>query len=166
MSLVVLSLELLSGFVKLNLSCLSFSDLLLKFLLFASVFNSQLLNPKVKLLDFSLIRPSVLLHREGIFLLLPRCQHPLFQLLLVPVHFEFEAVHDLVPLENLVLNVVKSLLPHLHLLLQFLLLVFQSADLPLCNLLQVIFSLNFFVFRINQSLGVEQFVLNIFKMLP
>jgi len=99
-SLFILSLELLSSFIKFNLSSLGLSNFMLKLLGFPCHLNGKFLDLKGKFLDFSLISSSILFESEVIFFLLPGSEGPLFQFLLVPVHLELVLVHFLISFEN------------------------------------------------------------------
>ena len=88
----------------------------------------------------------------------------MFQLLLVPVHFKFELVHALVGLKDHILNVVEAVLLISDALLKLFNLVLESARLALSNLLHVLFSLNFFVLGIYETLSVDKFHLDRLQM--
>ena len=106
--------------VELNLSGLCLSHFLLKFISFASNLNGKFLNLKGKLLDFGFISTSEFLQGQVIFFLLARGKSPLLQLLLIPVHLQFELVHALVSFKDHVLNIVQSILLVSNPLLQLL----------------------------------------------
>ena len=110
MPLRVQPLKLLSSFIKLDLSSLSFCNFPLKLTGFPGNLNSEFFDLKRQLLDLGLICSAILLESEIILLLLPGCEGPLFKLLLVPIHLKFELVHLLVSLENHVLDVVQAVL--------------------------------------------------------
>ena len=110
MALRMKSFELLGGFIELNLSSLCLSNFLLEFCSLSSNFDGKLLNLKSKFLDLSLISSSVLLESQVILFLLSGRKRPLLQFFLVPVHLKFELVHLLIRLENLILDVVETIL--------------------------------------------------------
>ena len=154
-----------SCFVELNLSGLCLSHFLLKFISLASNLNGKFLNLKSKLLDLSLISTSELFQSQVIFFLLARGKSPLLQLLLIPVHLQFELVHALVCFEDHVLNVVQSILLVSNPLFQLLNFVSQTTTLTLCNLLEVLLSFNFLVFGVDKALSVHKLHLNRLEML-
>ena len=104
------SFKFFSCFVELNLSGLSLSHFLLKFISLASDFDGKFLNLKSELLDLGLISTSEFLQGQVILFLLARGKSPLLQLLLIPIHLQFELVHALVCFEDHVLNIVQSIL--------------------------------------------------------
>ena len=156
MALLMKSFELLSGFVELNLGSLGFSHLLLELAAFTADFNSELLDLEGELLDLGLVSTSVLFESKIVLLLLAGSKGPLFELLLVPVHFKFELVHPFVGLENHVLDVVEAVLLVGDALLQLFDFVLQTARLALGDLLHVLLSFDFLVFVVHQRLSVHQ----------
>ena len=104
------SFELFGGLVEFDLGSLSLSDFLLEFSSFAGNFDGQLLNLERQLLDLGLISSSVLLESQVVLFLLSGGKCPLFELFLVPVHLQFELIHLLVGLEDLILDVVEAIL--------------------------------------------------------
>jgi hypothetical protein len=132
------SLELFGGLVELNLGSLSLSNLLFELFGLARHLNGQLLNVEGELLDLGLISTPVLLEGQVVLLLLSCGEGPLLELLLIPVHLQFELVHLLVGLENHVLDVVQAVLLVGHSLLKLLNLILQTPTLSLSNLLQVL----------------------------
>ena len=88
MALIVLAPELLGRFVELNLGCLGLSDLVLELVLLARHLNCEFLDLEVEFFDLSFVSSTVLLHSQGVFLLLPSSQNPLLKLFLVPVHLQ------------------------------------------------------------------------------
>ena len=156
MSLRVKPLEFFGGFIKFNLSCLCFCNLLLKFSCFACNFNGEFFYLKGEFFNFGFISASVLFQSQIIFLLLSSGKSPLFQLFLIPVHFKFELVHFLIRFEYLILDVVKSILLVSNSLLKFFNFILETSTLTLCDLFQVLFSFNFFIFSVYQTLSVDQ----------
>ena len=127
MALLVETFEFLGCFVKLDLSGLGFSNLLLQLAALAANLNGELLDLEGELLDLGLVSASVLLESEVVLLLLAGSEGPLFELLLVPVHFQLKLVHLLVGLEDHVLDVVQAVLLVRDPLLKLLNLVLESA---------------------------------------
>ena len=164
-SLLMQPFEFFSGLVELNLGGLSLSDFKLELLGLAGHLDGQLLNLEGQLLDFGLISASELLKSEVVFLLLAGSERPLLQLLLIPVHLQFELVHPLVRLEDHVLDVVESVLLVSDSLLQLLDLVAEATTLPLSDLLQVLFGFDFFILSIDQTLRVHKLHLDGLEML-
>lgn len=159
-TVLVQALELLGGPIKLNLRGLSLGDFLFKLSCLLGCIHRQLFNSERQLLDLRLISTSVLFEGKVVFFLLSCGQGPLFELFLVPVHFKFELVHALVRLENHVLNVVQAVLLIGDTLFKLFYLVLEPATLPLSNLLEVLFSLDLLVLRVNEALGVHELHLN------
>lgn len=126
-TLLMQALELLSRLVELDLSGLGLSDFLLELLALGPDFDSQFLDLQSQLLDLGFISASVLLKSEVVFLLLSSGEGPLFELLLIPVHLEFELIHALVGLEDHVLDVVQTVLLVSNALLELLNLIFETA---------------------------------------
>ena len=164
MSLRVKPLKFFGGFIKFNLSCLCFCNLLLKFSCFSCNLYGEFLDLKGEFFNFGLISASVLFQSQIIFLLLSCCKSPLFKLFLIPVHFKFELVHFLIRFEDLILDVVKSILLISNSLLKFLNFILETSTLTLCDLFQVLFSFNFFIFSVYQTLSVDQLHFNRLKM--
>lgn len=152
--------EFLGGFIELNLGGLGLSHLLLELLALVAHFDREFLNLEGQLLDLGLVSAAVLLQGEVVLLLLTGSEGPLLQLLLVPVHLQFELVHALVGLEDHVLDVVEAVLLVSDALLELLDLVLQATGLSLGDLLHVLFSFNFLVFGIDKGLGVHELHLN------
>lgn len=159
-TLLVQPLELLGSLVKFDLSGLRLCNLLLKLGCFLGNLNRQFFDLKGEFFDFGFVRSSILLQCQVVFFLLAGGQGPLLELLLVPVHFELELVHAFVRLEDHVLNVVQAVLLICDPLLQLLNFVLQSSALSFSDLLEMLFSLDFFVFGVNQALRVHQFHLD------
>ena len=109
-ALLMQTFEFLGGFVELDLRGLRLSDLLFELLAFVGDFDGELLDLQRELLDFGLVSAAVLLEGEVVLFLLTGGEGPLLQLLLVPVHLEFELVHAFVGLEDHVLDVVEAVL--------------------------------------------------------
>ena len=105
-ALLMQSFKFFGCFVELNLCGLCLSHLLLKLISLAGNLNSKFLDLKGKLLDFGFISTSELLQGQVIFFLLARGKSPLLQLLLIPVHLQFELVHALICLKDHVLDIV------------------------------------------------------------
>ena len=122
---------------------------MLEFLRLPGHFDCELFDVKSQLFDLGLVSTTILLKGEVILLLLSGSEGPLFELLLVPVHLELELVHLLICLEDHVLDVVQSVLLVSHALLKLLNFVLEPATLPLSNLLEMFFTLNFLVFHIH-----------------
>jgi hypothetical protein len=160
MPLGVESLEFFSGFVKLDLGCLSFSHFLLKLLSFSSNFDGKLFDLECELLDLGLIRSSVLLKSEVILFLLSGGKCPLFKLLLIPVHLKLELVHLLVSLEDHVLDVVQTVLLVGDSVVELLDFILQTTGLSLGDLFHVLFGFDFLVLGVDQRLGVHELHLN------
>lgn len=99
-----------------------------------------------------------------IFLLLPCCKSPLFKLFLIPVHFKLEFVHLFVRLEDHVLDIIQPVLEIRRGLVKLFEVICEPASLPISNLLDVFFSLNFLVLLIYHFLSIIQFVSNWFEM--
>ena len=154
-----------SCFVELNLSGLCLSHFLLKFISLASNLNGKFLNLKSKLLDLSLISTSELLQSQVIFFLLARGKSPLLQLLLIPVHLQFELVHALVCFEDHVLNIVQSVLLVSNPLLQLLDFVSQTTTLTFCDLFEVLLSFNLLILGVDKALCVHKLHLDRLEML-
>jgi len=149
------SFEFLGCLIKFNLGCLGLCNLLLKFLCFASDFDSELLNVQSKLLDLGFISSAILFQSKVIFLLLSGSQGPLFQLLLVPVHLQFELIHLLIRFENHVLYVVQPVLLVSDSLVKLLNFVSQASILPFSDLLQMLLRLDLLVLNVDQALCVD-----------
>lgn len=152
--------EFFGSLVQFDLGGLGLGDLLLKLLALVADFNGQLLDLEGKLLDLGLVSTAVLLEGEVILLLLSGGEGPLFQLLLIPVHLQFELVHALVSLENHILNVVQAILLVRDSLLKLFDFVLKTTRLALSNLFHVLFGFNLFVFGVDQRLSVNEFHLN------
>ena len=165
MALLMETLELLSSLIQLNLSGLSLSDLLLQLISLTSNLDGELLDLKGQLLDLCLVSSSILLEGQVIFFLLSSSEGPLLEFFLVPVHFQFELVHALVGLEDHVLDVVEPILLISDSLLQLFDLVFKAARLTLGDLLEMLFSFNFFVFGVDETLSVHELHLDRLQML-
>jgi hypothetical protein len=129
------SFEFLSCLIKLDLCCLGLCNLHFKLLCFASDFDSELLDVQSKLLNLGFISSAILFQSKVIFLLLSGSQSPLFQLLLVPIHLQFELIHFLIRFENHVLDVVQPVLLVSHSLVKLLNFVSQASILPFSDLL-------------------------------
>lgn len=110
MAFLMDAFEFFGGLIELNLGSLSLSHFLLELLGFTSHFNRKFLDLQRELLDFSLVSTAELLKREVVLFFLAGGESPLLQLLLVPVHLQFELVHALVRLKDHVLNVVETIL--------------------------------------------------------
>ena len=159
------SLEFFGGFVKLDLGCLCLSHFLFEFCCLASDFDGKLFDLESELLNFRLISTSVLFESQVVLFLLPGSERPLLQLLLVPVHLQFELVHLLIRFEDLILDVVETVLLVSNPLFQFFDLIFQTTALTFGNLFQMFFGFNFLVFGVYQTLGVHKFHFYRFEML-
>ena len=122
---------------------------MLEFLRLPGHLDCELFDVKSQLFDLGLVSTTILLKGEVILLLLSGSEGPLFELLLVPVHLELELVHLLICLEDHVLDVVQSVLLVSNALLKLLNFVLEPATLPLSNLLEMFFTLNFLVFHIH-----------------
>ena len=110
MSFIMLFPKFFCCFIKLNLGCLSFRYFSFEFILFASDFNREFFDLEVQFFDLGFITSFIFLQCEGVFLLLSGSEDPLFEFLLVPVHFKLVLVHLLVSAENLILDVIQALL--------------------------------------------------------
>lgn len=162
--LLVQPFEFFGRLVELDLSGLGLSHFLLELLGLAGDLDGQFLDLKGQLLDLSLISSSELLQGQVVLLFLAGGERPLLQLLLIPVHLKLELVHSLVRLEYHVLNIVETVLLVSDPLLQFLDFVAQTTTLPFCDLLQMLFRFNLFVFGVDQTLGVDKLHLDRFEM--
>ena len=159
-ALLMQTFEFLGGFVELDLSGLRLSDLLFELLAFVGDFDGELLDLQRELLDFGLVSAAVLLEGEVVLFLLTGGEGPLLQLLLVPVHLEFELVHAFVGLEDHVLDVVEAVLLVGNALLQLFDFVLEAAGLALGDLLHVLLGFDFLVFSVHERLRVHEFHLN------
>ena len=110
MAFLMKPFEFFGSFVKFNLGGLGLRHFLLKLLALVAHFNRELLNLESEFLDLGLVSAAVLLKGEVVLLLLTGGEGPLLELLLVPVHFQFELVHALISLEDHVLDVVEAVL--------------------------------------------------------
>mmetsp|Transcript_97694 Transcript_97694/g.252836 ORF Transcript_97694/g.252836 Transcript_97694/m.252836 type:complete len:762 (+) Transcript_97694:265-2550(+) len=115
---VVKLAEELSSLVHLDLLCLRLSDLVGQFLPPVRILHRELLDRERELPDLGVVRASVLLQRQLVFLLLPRGDGPLLQLLLVPAHLQLELIELLVPSHELVGKGVDLILLVVHQLVQ------------------------------------------------
>jgi len=159
-ALLMQTFEFLGGFVELDLRGLRLSDLLFELLAFVADFDGELLDLQRELLDFGLVSAAVLLEGEVVLFLLTGGEGPLLQLLLVPVHLEFELVHAFVGLEDHVLDVVEAVLLVGNALLQLFDFVLEAAGLALGDLLHVLLGFDLLVFSVHERLRVHEFHLN------
>jgi len=156
MAFLMKAFELFSGLVKLNLGGLCFRYFLLELFALVAHLNGKLFDLESKFLDLGLVCSAVLLKSQVVLFLLASSECPLFELLLIPVHFKFELVHALVGFKDHILDIIKTILLVRNALLQLFNFIFKATRLALCNLLHVFFGFNFLVFCINKTLGVNK----------
>ena len=75
---------------------------------------------------------------------------------MVPVHLKFELVHLLIGFEDLVLDIIQPILLICDSLLEFFYFIFQTTTLTLSDLLEMLFSFDFFIFGVHQTLGMNE----------
>lgn len=163
-SLVVLFFEFFSGFVEFDLTGLGGRDFLVELLLFSGDFESEFFDLEVELSDFGVIFFSVFLEDDVVLLFLFTSDGPLFEFLLVPVEFEFDLFDFFVGPEDSDLNVIESLLIFGDNFVMFFDLVFKSATLSFGDLPEVVLGFGFFVFLVDEALGVEEFLVDVPQM--
>jgi len=91
--------------------------------------------------------------------------HPLFHLLLIPIHLQLEAVHLLVALEDVVLHHIHFILNLFSPRVQLAQILTNATRRTLLQLLQVILCLNFLCLCVVELLGVRPLLLDILQVL-
>ena len=154
-----------SGFVKFHLRSASRCHLLLHLLVLALDKSGQLFNLEVQLANLCIVCLCVSLdNKRVVFLLLPG-KVPLLELLLVEVHRGLELVHPKVALEDAVLHSIELLLQQRLLLLKSGEVLAKSSTLSLGELAHVIFGFDLSPLGLVESLGVDDFGLDVAKMI-
>mmetsp|Transcript_6561 Transcript_6561/g.18354 ORF Transcript_6561/g.18354 Transcript_6561/m.18354 type:complete len:346 (-) Transcript_6561:3-1040(-) len=158
-------LEQLGRLVHLDLPRLRLRDLVREVLPLRRVLERELLDREREFPDLGVVCAAILFECELVLLLLPRGNGPLFELLLVPVHLEFELVELLVAPHELVGEGVDLVLGVVQDLLQAQVLRLEAALLPVGQRLQVLLGLGLVLLRVDQLLRVHELLLHVDEVL-
>ncbi len=110
---------------------------------------------EIELSNFSVVLLSIFLEDDIVLLFLFACDGPLFEFLLIPVEFELNLFDFLVGPEYSYLDVIESLLIFGDDFVMFFYLIFKPTALSFGDLPKVIFSLGFFIFLVDEALGIK-----------
>mmetsp|Transcript_71485 Transcript_71485/g.149444 ORF Transcript_71485/g.149444 Transcript_71485/m.149444 type:complete len:346 (-) Transcript_71485:223-1260(-) len=163
-SIVVELLEKLCRFVHLDLLGLRLRHEVRQFFLLGRVFDCQFFRGEGEFSHFRVVRSLVLFEGQFVFFLLLGCDSPLFQLLLIPIHLQFELVELLVATQKLVGVAVDLVLGIVQDLLQTHDLGLKAPELAASQGLQMLLGVDFMPLGVDELLCVDQLLLDVDEM--